>query len=105
MKYSQSDRLQALQQVLRQRILVIDGAMGTMVQSYGLSEADYRGERFADWQQPLRGNHDVLSLTQPQIIAEIHQKFMEAGADIIETDTFTSTHSSQADYGTEGAGL
>jgi 5-methyltetrahydrofolate--homocysteine methyltransferase len=94
-------RLQALRQALGERILVIDGAMGTMVQSYGLDEAAYRGERFADWKQSLQGNHDLLSITQPQIIAEIHQRFMDAGADIIETNSFTSTYTSQADYGTQ----
>jgi 5-methyltetrahydrofolate--homocysteine methyltransferase len=98
---ARQDRLQALHRALEERILVIDGAMGTMVQSYGLDEAAYRGERFADWKQPLRGNTDILSITQPQIITEIHERFLDAGADIIETNSFTSTHSSQADYGTQ----
>ena len=86
---------------LAQRILVIDGAMGSMVQSYQLEEADYRGERFADYGSDLKGNNDLLSLTRPDVIREIHRAYLDAGADIIETNTFNSTAVSQGDYGLE----
>jgi len=88
-------------EALQNRILLLDGAMGTMIQTHELSEQDYRGERFADWAQELRGNNDLLSLTQPQIISDIHEAFLEAGADIIETNSFNSTSIAQADYGLE----
>ena len=92
----------ALRDLLAQRILILDGAMGTMIQQYKLQEADYRGERFADWKgQDLKGNNDLLVLTKPDIIREIHGKYVAAGADIIETNTFNSTTISQADYGLE----
>ena len=92
----------ALRDLLAQRILILDGAMGTMIQQYKLQEADYRGERFADWKgQDLKGNNDLLVLTKPDIIREIHGKYIAAGADIIETNTFNSTTISQADYGLE----
>ena len=92
----------ALRDLLAQRILILDGAMGTMIQQYKLQEADYRGERFADWKgQDLKGNNDLLVLTKPQIIREIHGKYIAAGADIIETNTFNATTISQADYGLE----
>jgi len=87
-----------IQQLLNQRILVIDGAMGTMIQRYKLSEQDYRGERFKSWPSDLKGNNDLLSLTRPDIIIEIHQQYLDAGADIIETNTFSSTAIAQADY-------
>lgn len=87
-----------IQQALEQRILVIDGAMGTMIQRYKLSEADYRGERFKDWKSDLKGNNDLLCLTQPQIVRAIHQQYIEAGADIIETNTFNAQRISLADY-------
>jgi 5-methyltetrahydrofolate--homocysteine methyltransferase len=90
-----------LSQALQERILLLDGAMGTMIQTHDLSEQDYRGLRFADWPRELRGNNDLLSLTQPQIISEIHEAFLEAGADIIETNSFNSTSIAQADYGME----
>lgn len=83
---------------LQQRILVIDGAMGTMIQKYKLTESDYRGERFKDWPSDVKGNNDLLSITQPQIITEIHKQYLAAGADIIETNTFSSTAIAQADY-------
>lgn len=83
---------------LDKRILIIDGAMGTMIQRYKLSEKDYRGDRFANWHTDVKGNNDLLSITQPQIIREIHQQYLEAGADIIETNTFNSTAISMADY-------
>ena len=81
-----------------QRILVLDGAMGTMIQRYRLTEAEYRGERFAAWPKDLRGNNDLLTLTRPQVIREIHRQYLEAGADILETNTFNSTAISMADY-------
>lgn len=87
-----------IRELLKQRILVIDGAMGTMIQRYKLSEADYRGERFANFHRDVKGNNDLLSITQPQIIEEIHRAYLEAGADIIETNTFSSTAIAQADY-------
>lgn len=87
-----------LEDCLNQRILVIDGAMGTMIQRYKLEEADYRGERFANWHSDVKGNNDLLSITQPQIIEAIHRQYLEAGADIIETNTFSSTTIAQADY-------
>ena len=90
-----------LQDLARDRILILDGAMGTMIQDYGLEEKDYRGERFADWPSSLKGNNDLLSLTRPDIIESIHGQFLDAGADIIETNTFNATHISQADYGME----
>jgi 5-methyltetrahydrofolate--homocysteine methyltransferase len=87
-----------IESALASRILIIDGAMGTMIQRYNLSEADYRGERFKDWASDLKGNNDLLSLTRPDIIREIHKQYLEAGADIIETNTFSSTAIAQADY-------
>ncbi|MFN2375543.1 MAG: methionine synthase [Candidatus Binatia bacterium] len=92
-------------EALRSRILILDGAMGTMIQSYGLEEADYRGERFAAWATDLKGNNDLLSLTRPDIIRAIHEAYLEAGADIVETNTFNSTSISQADYGMEASVL
>jgi 5-methyltetrahydrofolate--homocysteine methyltransferase len=90
-----------IRELLKHRILVIDGAMGTMIQRYKLTEADYRGERFRDWPSDLKGNNDLLCLTQPSIILEIHKQYLEAGADIIETNTFNSQRISLADYGME----
>ncbi len=91
-------RIELLHAALKQRILVLDGAMGTMIQQYKLQEADYRGERFSDFSQDQKGNNDLLSLTQPHIISEIHQTYLEAGADILETNTFNSTRLSLSDY-------
>jgi len=91
----------ALRQLLAERILILDGAMGTMIQRHGLSEKDYRGERFADWPSELKGNNDLLSLTQPDIIKSIHTAYLDAGADIIETNTFNSNAASMADYSME----
>ncbi|MBX3672538.1 MAG: methionine synthase [Burkholderiales bacterium] len=91
-------RLEALHDALATRILVLDGAMGTMVQRYRLTEAEYRGERFGAHPHDLRGNNDLLTLTRPQVIREIHAQYLEAGADILETNTFNSTTISQADY-------
>ena len=87
-----------LYQALKERILVLDGAMGTMLQRYKFTEEDYRGERFRNWKHPLKGNNDLLSLTQPQAIEEVHRKYLEAGADIIETNTFSGTTIAMADY-------
>ncbi len=83
---------------LEKRILIIDGAMGTMIQQHKLTEADYRGERFSNWHCDVKGNNDLLSLTQPQIITDIHKQYLDAGADIIETNTFSSTAIAMADY-------
>ncbi len=94
-------RLQALQQALKDRILILDGGMGTMIQSYKLDEADYRGDRFADWPQDLKGNNDLLILTRPDAISAIEKAYFDAGADIVETNTFNATRVSQADYGME----
>src|SRR6056297_3040042 len=91
----------SLQEALNQRILVIDGAMGTMIQAEMLEEADFRGERFAAHGSDLKGNNELLSLTKPEVIVKIHQAFLDAGADIIETNTFGSTRIAQADYGLE----
>ncbi|RYD90684.1 MAG: 5-methyltetrahydrofolate--homocysteine methyltransferase, partial [Sphingobacteriales bacterium] len=91
----------AIHDALRERILIIDGAMGTMIQRHGLQEADYRGERFRDWPSDLKGNNDLLCLTQPQIVKDIHRQYLEAGADIIETNTFNAQRVSLADYGME----
>ena len=87
-----------LQQILQERILILDGAMGTMLQAYKFDEADFRGQRFKDHPVPLQGNNDLLSLTQPQAIADIHRKYLEVGADIIETNTFSGTTIAMADY-------
>jgi 5-methyltetrahydrofolate--homocysteine methyltransferase len=90
-----------LGEALARRILLLDGAMGTMIQRYGLEEADYRGERFADHPSDLRGNGDLLSLTRPDVVREIHDAYLAAGSDVIETNTFTSTAIAQSDYGLE----
>ena len=87
-----------LELALQQRILVIDGAMGSMIQNYQLNEADYRGERFADYHKDLKGNNDLLNLTKPEVIREIHKAYLDSGADIIETNTFNGTRVAQGDY-------
>ena len=87
-----------LKQALENRILILDGAMGTMIQKYKLTEADFRGEKFKESAVDLRGNNDLLTLTQPLLISAIHEKYLAAGADIIETNTFSSTTIAQADY-------
>ena len=89
---------ETLNSIAKQRILILDGAMGTMIQRYKLSEADYRGEQYKDWPVDLKGNNDLLSITQPDIIASIHAEYFAAGADIIETNTFNATTISMADY-------
>src|SRR5687767_15920425 len=90
-----------LEAILKKRILVLDGAMGTMIQRARLAEEDYRGERFRAWPKELRGNNDLLALTQPALIRDIHAQYLAAGADIIETNTFNSTSVALADYGME----
>lgn len=91
----------SLSDLVRERILILDGAMGTMIQRHKLGEAEYRGERFSDWPRDLKGNNDLLVLTQPEIISAIHEAYLEAGADIIETNTFNAQAISMADYGME----
>src|SRR5258708_27996715 len=91
----------ALPALLKSRILILDGAMGTMIQRYKLDEARYRGERFKDYGRDIKGNNELLSITQPQIISEIHEQYLAAGADIIETKTFCATPVGQSDYGKE----
>ncbi len=90
--------MSGLEEQLQKKILVLDGAMGTMLQEYKFSEEDFRGERFKDWPVPLQGNNDLLSITQPKAIASIHRKYFEAGADIVETNTFSATTIAMADY-------
>ncbi|MDB6066005.1 MAG: metH [Pedosphaera sp.] len=94
----QAKRTQELERLLRERIVIIDGAMGTMIQTYKLDEAAFRGERFKDWHKDLKGNNDVLNITRPEVIEEIHRQYLEAGADIVETNTFNSQAISLADY-------
>jgi 5-methyltetrahydrofolate--homocysteine methyltransferase len=93
-----NDMLTSLEQIIHNRILIIDGAMGTMIQRYGLQEADFRGNLFAQHHADLQGNNDLLSLTRPDIVEEIHRQYLDAGADLIETNTFNATSISQADY-------
>ncbi|QPK05281.1 methionine synthase [Vibrio kanaloae] len=93
---------QKIEALLKQRILLIDGGMGTMIQDYKLEEHDYRGERFAEWHSDLKGNNDLLVLTQPNLIKDIHEKYLEAGADILETNTFNATTIAMSDYDMEG---
>ena len=95
---ARTERLKRLERLLSERILLLDGAMGTMIQRHRLTEADFRGERFRDWPVDLRGNSDLLVLTRPDVIAGIHRAYLEAGADILETNTFTATTIAQADY-------
>lgn len=91
-------KMTKIKDILKKRILVLDGAMGTMLQRYKFQEEDFRGERFKDWEHPLQGNNDLLSLTQPEAIAEVHRKYFAAGADIVETNTFSGTTIAMADY-------
>src|SRR5437763_14646943 len=94
-----ADRIEQLKRLLRERIVVLDGAMGTVIQRYKLDEAAFRGKRFADWRgKDLKGNNELLQLTQPQVIEEIHRHYLEAGADIIETNTFSATTIGQHDF-------
>lgn len=90
--------MKKIRDILQERIMILDGAMGTMLQRYKFTEEDFRGERFKDWEHPLQGNNDLLSLTQPEAIAEVHRKYFAAGADIVETNTFSGTTIAMADY-------
>src|SRR5450432_1865518 len=96
---TQGERVRAFIALLRERLVILDGAMGTMIQGYGLSESQFRGEWFAAWRSDLRGNNDLLAITQPDIIAAIHREYLLAGADVISTNTFNSSAVSQSDYG------
>jgi 5-methyltetrahydrofolate--homocysteine methyltransferase len=95
------DRVDQLQAALSERILLLDGAMGTMIQNAGLSEADYRGERFADHEDDLKGNNDLLVLSKPDLVRDIHRQFLSVGCDFVETNTFNANRISQADYALE----
>ena len=95
------DRVEALLRLLPQRIVVLDGPKGTLIQTYRMDEAGFRGQRFKDWARDVKGNNDLLNLTQPHLIQAIHRQHLDAGADIIGTNTFNSTAISQADYGME----
>ena len=95
----QDSSAEAFTALLKQRLVIFDGAMGTMIQRHRFGEEQFRGERFKEWRSDLRGNNDLLVLTQPQIIADIHRAYLDAGADVISTNTFNSTSVSQADYG------
>src|SRR5688572_17575734 len=97
-KRSQGTAEETLRGLLNERIVIIDGAMGTMIQQYKLDAAAYAGERFRGWKKDLKGNNDLLNITRPEIIEEIHRQYFEAGADIIETNTFNSQAISLADY-------
>ena len=92
------ERFKALERLADQRILVLDGAMGTQIQNYKLTEEDFRGSRFGDWEIPLKGNNDLLNITRPDVIGEIHRKYIDAGADFVETNTFSATTIAMADY-------
>ncbi len=98
MSANRSERIQILKNLLKERVVVLDGAMGTMIQSLNLEEEDYRGERFADWHMDIKGNNDVLCITQPHLIKDIHLSFLRRGVDIIETNSFNATTIAQADY-------
>src|SRR5689334_6443406 len=98
---SNSQRVARLKETLDRRIVILDGALGTVIQSFQLTEADYRGKEFADHPRDLRLNSDVLNIARPQIIEDIHRQYLEAGADIIETNTFNSNAISQGEYGLE----
>ncbi len=95
---NRTGRAEIFKNILKQRILIIDGAMGTMIQAHRLDEKAFRGSRFKDHPSDIQGNNDLLSLTQAPLIQEIHRKYLEAGADILETNTFNSNSVSQADY-------
>ena len=90
---------QSFARLLSERVLILDGGMGTMIQRYNLTEADYRGVRFAQFPQPLKGNNDLLCVTRPEVIREIHRQYLDAGADIFTTNTFNANAISMADYG------
>ena len=94
-----SDSYSIIEKRLAENVLILDGAMGTMIQAYKLEEQDYRGDRFEDWNSDVKGNNDLLSLTQPKIIKDIYSAYLAAGADIIETNTFNANYISMLDYG------
>ena len=96
-----AERLETLETALQERILVLDGAAGTFIQQYQLDEAGYRGARFADWTSDIKGNNDILILSRPEIVREMHDAYLKVGADIVETNTFSATTIAQADYGME----
>jgi len=100
---TRAQRIETLKQVAKERILILDGSWGVLLQTRGLTEEDFRGERFAGHNQPLKGDYDLLCVTKPELVRELHDLYFEAGADIGETNTFTATAIAQADYGTEGA--
>ncbi len=102
---NRDERIAALKLAATQRILILDGAMGTMIQRHRLTEADYRGTRFKDWPRDLKGNNDLLVLSQPEIVRGIHEAYLEAGADMVETNTFNAQTISMADYGMEALAL
>ncbi len=95
---TRAERLEALEALCRERVTCIDGAMGTQIQTYKLTEDDYRGERFADWDCSIQGNNEALNLSKPELIEKIHHQFFEAGSDMVETNTFSATQIAQADY-------
>jgi len=95
---SRINRLSALEDLAASRILILDGAMGTQIQGFGLEEADFEGDRFKDWKVPLKGNNDLLNLTRPEIIKKIHRRYIDSGADLFETNTFSATTIAMADY-------
>ena len=99
------DRIAALKAALKKRILILDGAAGTFIQDYELDEAGYRGERFADWHCDIRGNNDILILSRPEIVTDMHNAYLESGADMIETNTFSATTIAQSDYDMEGLAI
>ena len=98
---TRDDRIEWLESTLTESIVILDGGMGTMIQGAGLGESDYRGDRFQDFPQDLKGNNDLLTVTQPDLIASIHKAYADAGASILETNTFNSNHPSMADYAME----
>ena len=102
---SREERIAGFRRLLGERILVLDGAMGTMIQQRGLQEADYRGERFRGWDRDLKGANDLLTLTRPDVIGDIHRLYLEAGADVVETNTFNANAPSLGDYGLEALNL
>src|ERR1700752_460407 len=100
---NRQERIAALKAAAKERILILDGSWGVMIQKRGLEEADYRGERFKDHAVQLKGDNDILCLTRPDIIADLHDQYFAAGADISETNTFSATAIAQADYGLQSA--
>ena len=100
---TRADRIAALHEAARERILVLDGSWGVMIQLLKLEEADFRGARFANHNSPLKGDNDLLCVTKPEVVADLHDQYFEAGADIAETNTFNATTISQSDYGLESA--